>query len=743
MRSPTRPAPPPHAVHRAWGVLLLVALVLLGIARSHLGTRLDSFTIDEPWHIVAGTSYVRSGDFRLNPEHPPLAKLWVGAAMADDFKLRPTPALAEKLQERDLVEETMFYDNDPARAQRIARIAMWSLHGLLLLTLGLLLWHALGLPWAAGSLAFLAIEPTVAAHLPVVMTDLPLALALLVAAVCGGLLASQWRWRWVAGFGLSLGLALGAKHSALAGVAGITAVATAAALWPLRGGSPRTALTRLGKLALAGLLGVAVLWAQYGFQFHASPGGTDGFNRSLPDKIADISSPGWRRGITLADRAHLLPRSYLWGLADTVRTGVEGRGISQHLVWGRVHDGQAPWSSWPLIIASKVPLALMLLALLGACMLWRAELSWEAKLVLWSVLGGTTAHLAALLASEGIWGGVRHAMPLVVALSIPAGAAVARNRDRPPHQHAAGLVADVTYLVAPGIRGQPQLQRVAPAGVGVVFVPGIPGVGPGHRNVIVAPVRPGPGHAHGGTGHAGRGRIHAGIQLDDDRQRDTCSGDLAFGARPVGGPPHVHVVHAARQLHRDGPGIGGFVQDLAGRTVADRPGQALPDDRPPAWSVASRLTSTVGTASVPEAGASACVALISSSAARNSLASSATKKRPPVASAMQLSSPFAPASSAPSPNPTVCTVRPIPIAARLAAAWQGSRWHVSWPSETRITVASFSVNFRASAACSTAAASGVMPTGLMRAIALPIASRSVPTGTSVWMSPQSPLRLCP
>lgn len=195
MRSPTRPAPPPHAVHRAWGVLLLVALVLLGIARSHLGTRLDSFTIDEPWHIVAGTSYVRSGDFRLNPEHPPLAKLWVGAAMADDFKLRPTPALAEKLQERDLVEETMFYDNDPARAQRIARIAMWSLHGLLLLTLGLLLWHALGLPWAAGSLAFLAIEPTVAAHLPVVMTDLPLALALLVAAVCGGLLASQWRWR--------------------------------------------------------------------------------------------------------------------------------------------------------------------------------------------------------------------------------------------------------------------------------------------------------------------------------------------------------------------------------------------------------------------------------------------------------------------------------------------------------------------------------------------------------------------
>ena len=67
--------------------------------------------MDEPWHIVAGTSCARNGDFRLNPEHPPLAKLWVGAAMPCDFKLRPTPVLKEKSQERDLVEEAMSIDN--------------------------------------------------------------------------------------------------------------------------------------------------------------------------------------------------------------------------------------------------------------------------------------------------------------------------------------------------------------------------------------------------------------------------------------------------------------------------------------------------------------------------------------------------------------------------------------------------------------------------------------------------------
>ncbi len=410
----------------AGAVILLGALVALGVFRSYLGTRLDTFTVDEPWHVVAGTSYVRSGDFRLNPEHPPLAKLWVGASMPGDFKLRPAPELKEKLQERDLVEETMFFDNDAARAQRHARAAMWSLHAVLLFGLGLLLWRAFGLAWAAGSLAFLAIEPTVAAHLPVVMTDLPLGLTLLIAAVCGGLLAAEWRWRWVAGFGIALGLALGAKHSALPGIVGILLVAAVAALWSWRRESARIAFARLGRLVLAGLLGIAVLWAQYGFRFHAGADGSDGFNRAMADKVADLSLPHWREGIAFADRFQLLPRSYLWGLADTVRTGVEGRGISQHLVWGKVYAGHAPWFSWPAIIASKVPLALMLLSLLGALMLWRTQLSRTAKCVLWSVLGGAVSYSAALLGSEGIWGGIRHAMPLVVALSIPAGAAVSQ-----------------------------------------------------------------------------------------------------------------------------------------------------------------------------------------------------------------------------------------------------------------------------------------------------------------------------
>lgn len=422
---------------RAFGkVALLLLLVSLGVLRSHVGTRLDSFTVDEPWHIVAGTSYARSGDFHLNPEHPPLIKLWVGAAMPADFKLRAPAVLSEKAQEREWVEQTMFKDNDAAKAQRYSRAAMWSLNGLLIFILGLLLWRACGWTWAVGTLAFLAIEPTVGAHLPVVMTDLPLALTLMISVVAAGLLATTWQWRWVAVCGVAIGLALGAKHSALAGLAGLFAVLSCACVVGVyRRGDPtvdaprspawRDVLLRGVKVSCVAALALTVLWALYGFHFHAAPDGIDAFNRAMPDKIAEVGSAVWRAAIAFADQWHLLPRAYLWGLADTVRTGLEGRGISEHFVWGTLYAGKAPWFAWPLIVFSKLPLSLSALGLLGAALLWRGNILGGARWILWILLGASACHLLALIGSGGVWGGIRHAMPLLTAASILAGAAVA------------------------------------------------------------------------------------------------------------------------------------------------------------------------------------------------------------------------------------------------------------------------------------------------------------------------------
>jgi hypothetical protein len=80
-------------------VFVLVLLLLVGgaIVRSAIATRLDGFTMDEAYHIAAGVSYVRYADFRINPEHPPLVKLWVGSFMsATGFHLSSIRPFADK-----------------------------------------------------------------------------------------------------------------------------------------------------------------------------------------------------------------------------------------------------------------------------------------------------------------------------------------------------------------------------------------------------------------------------------------------------------------------------------------------------------------------------------------------------------------------------------------------------------------------------------------------------------------------
>jgi hypothetical protein len=42
----------------------------------------DSVTFDETAHLGAGVSYLETGDFRLNPEHPPLAKMIAAAPLS-------------------------------------------------------------------------------------------------------------------------------------------------------------------------------------------------------------------------------------------------------------------------------------------------------------------------------------------------------------------------------------------------------------------------------------------------------------------------------------------------------------------------------------------------------------------------------------------------------------------------------------------------------------------------------------
>lgn len=462
------------ALRIAIGWLLLVGLVVLAILRSQAGTRLDSLTVDEAWHIVAGVEYARSGDYRLNPEHPPLSKRWVGAWMPDSFQLRDKTPLSSKESERNWTEETFYLENDFRAAQQRARLAMFALHGLLLLTFGGLLWHALGLEWAAGTLLFLALEPTVGAHLPLVMTDLSLALTLGIAAVCAGLLLASWQWRWAAALGAAMGLALASKHSALPGVAVLGALCTVGAVVTCvlmarraraAGTTLRVALLALARralqLGLAAVLALAVLWGSYDFRFHAGADGSDDFNQTMVDKVAGLRIPHWREGVGFADAHQLLPRSYLWGLADTVRAGVEGRGANGNLLWGKLYIGKAPWFTFPSYILSKLPLGLLALVALGLLALARLPGARDAaavrrRAVLLALCVLALGHLLALGHSQGTYAGIRHALPVVVVLAVLGAAAVALALQQRARALGAATLACIVATLALTIR-EPRL----------------------------------------------------------------------------------------------------------------------------------------------------------------------------------------------------------------------------------------------------------------------------------------------
>jgi hypothetical protein len=57
-------------VSLAGGILLILGFLAQGLAFF----RSNSQTSDEAVHLAAGYSYLTRGDFRLNPEHPPLIK---------------------------------------------------------------------------------------------------------------------------------------------------------------------------------------------------------------------------------------------------------------------------------------------------------------------------------------------------------------------------------------------------------------------------------------------------------------------------------------------------------------------------------------------------------------------------------------------------------------------------------------------------------------------------------------------
>jgi hypothetical protein len=444
--------------HRGFFALCVLLLVGASILRSAIATRLDGFTMDDAYHIAAGVSYVRNGDFQINPEHPPLVKLWVGSFIsATGFHLSAIRKFTDKPDERDFTEQDVYLNNDFESVQRRARMAMFALNGLLLVTLGFALRRAFGPGVALGTLAFLTIDPTVAAHMPVVLTDLPVSLLSATAVVLAIRAFQDWKWADLACCSAALGLALGAKHSApiFLIVVILTGAVCAFALpvcRPLtRPGEAR--YMRFPKLFVVALGALTVLWGLYGFRYSETHSGQEAFNRPLVDKIADLHSPYQRAVLTEMAAAHVAPRAYIWGFADTMRAGFEQRGHSV-TAFGRAYRRNGPRYFFPGVIALKLPIGLGVLVFIGLYLYFARQLPPEWDLSLGVVLAAVLAFML-VLALGSTSGGIRHALPVVVLLATFAGCAISLglvSKSRPFRVIVAALVVAAAVSALPVMR---------------------------------------------------------------------------------------------------------------------------------------------------------------------------------------------------------------------------------------------------------------------------------------------------
>ncbi len=466
---------PSYTSGNMWGVrqkkivfALLIGLILCGILRSAIATRLDSFDLDEAYHITAGVTYARLGDYRLNPEHPPLIKLWVGAFLTPDIFKTPTfRPLFEKWDERHFTETVVFTENDPDVAQHRARLAMFVLNGILLLGFALAVWRAFGNQigplMAVGALAYLVIDPTIAAHLPVVLTDLPVALLGATAVLLA------WRaFRWgrivdVVLAGLTLGLTLGAKHT---GLIVVVAVALLAAVMLVRKEESRPRWRRLRQVFVVLVLAWITLWGLYRFRFNESPAGIDLFNRPLAAKIADLHSPLLRGTVSLMARTHFMPRSYIWGLADILHVGVEGR-VTPIFFMGRTYMERVPFYFFPTVVLIKVPIGLTALALLGVVLVLferrarrppdsrrdagATDRNWSGKEPLLVILLFGGLLLVMLIKGTSSYAGMRHALIVLPSLAVAGAAALAIAWESKSRTLLAGIALAAAVAMASAI----------------------------------------------------------------------------------------------------------------------------------------------------------------------------------------------------------------------------------------------------------------------------------------------------
>ena len=283
-------------------LLLLTVFTLLTVSSMYR----MSITGDEVTHLPAGYTYVKTGDFRLNMQHPPLIKALAGIPLLA-LDLKPLAGNPLWEQAREWMFGRDFLVNNDESLSRIVFLARLPMVGVaLLMGAVLFLWaKELWGYWTGVFVLFLfTFSPNMLANAPLVHTDIGVSCFTVATLYALWKFSRTGKLRYVVLCGGGLGLALLAKYSGVVTALLVALLLAATLLQRLLGrvpsdASPETpsglagpvAVPRIGKIVASGLVigCLAVLLIAIGFGF---PNGLANYYSGFTIIHAD-ANPRW------------------------------------------------------------------------------------------------------------------------------------------------------------------------------------------------------------------------------------------------------------------------------------------------------------------------------------------------------------------------------------------------------------------------------------------------------------------
>lgn len=375
--------------------LLIASCFLLLIFQLVIQLRLastDSQTTDEAVHLSAGYTYLTTGDFRFNPEHPPLVKILAAIPLLfikpnqpvgfDSFWQGASVFTYDSWQENRTYGELLLYGagNNPDQLifwGRIPVILITFLLGLMIMFISLKHWGG----WAAiTAISLYVFNPIITGHGHLITTDLALALGFLWSTYAAWQFAESPSQRTALWLGLAIGFALIVKHTAIIILPGVLVMFGALYIFRRDKSWAIKVLKHSWSIPIIIWL---MIWVSYGF--------------AIPE----------------GQRLSILPPDYIKGISLVVNHASDGH--NSFLLGQFSQTGW--WYYFPFLLIVKTPLPAIMLTLTALVIV--AARRTRPTLVL--TLAGAAALFLIIAMTSKANLGVRHVMPILPLLALITG----------------------------------------------------------------------------------------------------------------------------------------------------------------------------------------------------------------------------------------------------------------------------------------------------------------------------------